>query len=289
MDTLDGPRRLTLSEMRASIGGGSSTKVRANGSTKASTPRRGRADVSVLARIASAATRARGTGHNDRGQLRFPSLQRSYAKQRHSQSGERKTYYAAVWRYLQLWGFRLLNDLQRDGYDPPSHEQLAALFEARIRERGHTWHRQDGRGVGLELGTVERLAEDAASAVLRDWSEAWIASRRAAGRTGGQRSRRGPSKATADALAALEALPDGMTHQERADALGVSLSTERRLWTRFQQQSIPDVPEDVPDPPEAAEVPEGLWRSRHADRTPAEARGRAPRRPKRRIYYPGER
>ena len=78
-----------------------------------------------------------------------------------------RSYYLDVWDYLQRWGFRLMNDLHGLGYALPTHSQLSALFEARIRERGHTWSRHDGMGTGLEWETVEKMSDDAATAALR--------------------------------------------------------------------------------------------------------------------------
>lgn len=109
-----------------------SAKVRTPVSPKASSQGEQGADDGTLARVADLANRARGKGEHDRKQLAFPRLRRTYA------DGE--SYYLDVWDYLQAWAFRTLNDLQGAGYLRPSREQLAALFAARIRERGRTWH-----------------------------------------------------------------------------------------------------------------------------------------------------
>ena len=176
-----------------------SSKVRHAVSNKASSPRRGNPepDNEVLSRTASRATRARGTGKNDRKQLRFPTLRRNYARavvdeQTREVTRQGRSYYGDVWDYLQCWGYRTLNDLLGGGFAPPTHAQLAALFEARIRERGKVWSKHDGAGVGLDLGTVETMADLAATVVLRDWSEEWIVQRRQAGRPGGRKSKRPP-------------------------------------------------------------------------------------------------
>ena len=184
--------------------------------------------------------------------MRFPPLRIVYAKQRvNAQTGEvvqkARSYYLDVWDYLQAWGFKIFNDLQGEGYDPPTHEQLAALFETRIRERGRTWNAHDGKGLGLKDETVETMADHAASAALRDWSEEWIIERREAGRKGGLNSRRGPSVVTPEALEALASLPDGLRPTQQADALGMSLSSLKRL-----RKQLP-----APDSSQVATEPEG--------------------------------
>lgn len=186
-----------------------SNKVRTAVSEKVSSPSTTREPASavVLARVASLSTKARGTGKNDRKQLRFPSIRRVYARARvDAQTGEivrkGRSYYLDVWEYLQAWGMRTLNDLQGQGFGPPDHEDLAALFEKRVRQRGRTWSSYDGRGAGLSIETVEVMVEGAATATLRDWSEEWIVGRRESGRIRGSFSKRGP-KWDADDLAIL--------------------------------------------------------------------------------------
>jgi len=252
-------RRLTLAEMQSSVGAVAqpsestgSNKVRASGSEKASSPL-GTPSDDVLRRVAKTATRARGTGRNDRKAMRFPPLRLVYAKQRvNAHTGEvvqkARSYYLDVWDYLQEWGFKIFNDLQGEGYGTPTHEQLAALFEARIRERGRTWNVYDGADLGLKDETVETMADHAASAALRDWSADWIIERRAAGRAGGLNSRRGPSVVTPEALEALAALPNGLTRPQQADALGMSLSSLKRL-----RKQLP-----APDSSQVATEPEGI-------------------------------
>ena len=186
-----------------------SDKVPPSVSDKASSPGRGNPepDHAVVSRAANRATQARGAGKDDRKQLRFPTLRRHYARALvDEQTGEvvrpARSYYLDVWTYLQHWGYRTINDLQGDGFAPPSHAQLAALFEARVRERGQTWSLHDGAGIGLDLGTVETMADLAATAALRDWSEEWISQRREAGRKGGSISRK-PATWDTDDLAVL--------------------------------------------------------------------------------------
>lgn len=204
-----------------------SEKVRASSSEKASSHL---ATGDALQRIAAEATRARGSGKNDRKSLRFPPLRRGYAN---GHDGERgPSYYGDIWDYLQAWGFRILNDLQRDDLTTTA-DDLADLFAARVREHGRTYHHYDGRGLGLDLDTVDRLADTAAAAVLRDWTHDWIASRREAGRAGGlAHGPRKPDKATEDnrrKLASLRAEHPGWTQRQLADALDVSVSTLKRI------------------------------------------------------------
>lgn len=144
--------------------------------------------------------------------------------------------------YLQAWAFRTFNDMQGDGYAPPTHEQVADLFEARVRERAKTWHPYDGRGPGLNLETVATMADKGANAALRDWSETWIAGRRTAGRKGGSLPKPPRRKWTDANLDALAALPAGLTRQQQADALGLTLATTKRLWTALRERDTPELP-----------------------------------------------
>lgn len=202
-----------------------STKVRPPLSDKASSPQGGSTRdpqaPETLARYAAEATRPRGKGEHDRKVLRFPAFRPRYAAGR--------SYYLDIWSYLQTWAFRTINDMQRDGYSPPTVEQLEALFADRIFERGRVWSEYDGKASGITSKDADQLAAEAAQAALRDWSATWIVGRREAGRKGGSASHRGPSKATPANLAALAALPPGTTARQAAVALGVSISTVARL------------------------------------------------------------
>ncbi len=206
---------------------GVSAKVLEGVSNNASIPGGRETTSRVLARYAKASARSRGSQKGDRRVLRFPSFRTKYA--------EGRSYYSDVWRYIQAWAFRTLNDLQGDHLPPPGREQLAELFEARIRDRGHTWAASPRRrrGRGLELATVHQLAQDAAEAALRDWNADWIQSRREAGKRGGKNSRgHRPALVTTDAVTELNRLlaqhPE-LTRPQQAEWLGWSESSLARV------------------------------------------------------------
>lgn len=184
-----------------------------------------------LESIALRATSARGQG---RKALRFPALRRVYSRGRiNPATGEWRggaSYGGDVWRYVVTWGFRILNDAHVTGHAMPTAADLAALFAERIHERAVVWHSCDGRGgahAGLSYDAADKLAEDAAVHVLRDWSPSWLDAQRERGRRGGQRSRRGPTWTLAD-LDALAAL-DGLTVDEQAARLGKSPASIKRM------------------------------------------------------------
>lgn len=172
-------------------------------------------DDELLARIAKLATRARGEGNKARKQLLFPPLRRVYAKERRdAQTGDitrkGKSYSYDIWKYLTTWGYRIGNDLQGIGQPLPSQEQFAELFEQRIFDRAVTYSAYDGKGAGLETDAVLQMADDAASATIRDWSPDYIQLQRERGRTGGKNSKRPPSSwddADLDVLALFAGLP----------------------------------------------------------------------------------
>lgn len=163
-----------------------------------------------------------------------------YAKNRYDSEGNvtRKgtSYKGDVWRYLAVWGFRTLNDLDGSGFACPSHDDLAALFERRMRERAKTYDTYySNRGHGISYADIETMADAAATAVLRDWSPDWIREMRARGATGGRNSKSpGPTWTDAD-LDALAAL-DGMTVSQQAVALDVSPSTIDRMRRALRQR-----------------------------------------------------
>ncbi len=156
-----------------------------------------------------------------------------YAKNRYDSEGNltRKgtSYKGDIWRYLATWGFRTLNDLDGAGYAPPSHDDLADLFERRMRERATTYDTYySNRGHGISFGDIETMADAAAASVLRDWSPNWIRKTREWGATGGRKSRPSEpaySDADLDALAALH----GQTKAQQSIALDVSQSTIDRM------------------------------------------------------------
>lgn len=202
------------------------------GSDNLSTPSVRGADSGTLQRIANAATRARGNGNARRRELRFPTLRRVYARDRiDPESGEiirrGASYYGDVWRYLQRWAYRILNDLAAEGYSSTSHHDLAALFRARLEQRAALWHPYDGRGPGLNGETIAEMADTAASAALRDWTPTYRQQQAERGRIGGSRSRRGPTW-TAEDLDALADL-DGLTVAEQAERTGKSPATIKRM------------------------------------------------------------
>lgn len=195
-------------------------------------PEERRTDEGTLWTFSSTATRARPTGRSHRKILRFPALRPAYAKNRYDPEGNltRKgsSYKGDIWRYLATWGFRTLNDLDGAGFAPPSHDDLAAMFERRVHERAKTFDTYySNRGYGISDSDVEEMAEAAAAAVLRDWSPDWIREQRERGRRGGQISKRAP-KWDDDDLDALSHL-EGQTVAQQAAHLGVSPSTVDRM------------------------------------------------------------
>lgn len=241
-------RRLTLAEMQrtpVSAYDASSkvlAPVSANGASSSPVfpPRERRTDEGTLWRFSTLATRARTAGRSRRKILRFPALRPVYAKNRYGPDGNLtrrgSSYNGDIWRYLTTWGYRTLNDLDSAGFAPPTHDDLTALFERRVRERGKTFYPlYSNRGHGISLADVETMADAAAAAVLRDWSPDWIREMTERGRTGGKNSP-GPGPLwTADDLDKLAAL-DGRTVAQQASALGVSMSTIDRMRRALRQR-----------------------------------------------------
>jgi hypothetical protein len=212
--------------------------------------------------------------------------------------GERSTF-KRVRFHLRRLARRTLNDLAKAGHPIPERsaltDALAAYVSAElsrlvyIREPGGSSLGRQGFRYLNGDGAVRRVAASAARYTLEHWSADYMAEVQRRASLGGQRSRRGPSKATADNLAALAAMHDGLTHQQRADALQVSLSTEKRLWTQYQHQRALETAGDVSEPQEAPGAPSGLWRSRHADQAPEPVTWIPAQRRYGRRIYPGER
>lgn len=228
------PRKLTLAEMQATV------SAYAASDNPVFQAEREVPSAGTLWRISALSTRARTNGRIQRTALRFPTLRRVYARERRSADGllirKGASYAGDVWRYLSRWGFRTLNDLDGAGFAPPCHDDLAALFERRVLERGKTFYPlYSNRGFGLSTATVEQMADAASTAVLRDWSPTWIREQRERGRRGGQFSKRKPTwtDADLDALAVLE----GMTVTEQARTLGVSMSTIDRMRRALRERS----------------------------------------------------
>ncbi|MBB2974469.1 hypothetical protein FHX49_000010 [Microbacterium endophyticum] len=166
--------------------------------------------------------------------MRFPPLRLVYAREkRDAATGETlhsgSSYYADVWKYLQNWGYRILNDLYLAGFAPAAHADLAWLFETRVLERATTFHPYDGKGPGLSTLLVEEMANKAATAVLRDWTPTWIARQQALGSIGGKLARRRSKTWTESDVDKLAKLGSLQTMQQKADALGRSLRTTQRM------------------------------------------------------------
>ncbi|MFD7872434.1 hypothetical protein ACFV3I_18270 [Microbacterium sp. NPDC059771] len=163
-----------------------------------------------------------------------------YAKNRYDAEGNLTrngtSYKGDIWRYLATWGFRTLNDLDGAGYAPPSHEDLADLFERRMRERAKTYDTYySNRGHGISYADIETMADAAATAVLRDWSPDWIREMRARGATGGRRSKSPGPTWTDDDLDQLASL-HGQTKAQQSIALGVSQSTIDRMRRALRER-----------------------------------------------------
>ncbi|KTS03575.1 hypothetical protein [Microbacterium testaceum] len=168
-----------------------------------------------------------------------------YAKERRDLNGfvtrKAKSYRGDVWRYLTTWGYRTLNDLDGAGYAQPSHDDLADPFERRVRERARTFYPlYSNRGHGISLADVESMADDAAAAVLQDWSPNWILKMRERGATGGRNSP-GPGPVWGDDDLDRLAAMDGLTIAQQSITLGVSMSTISRMRRALcEHASVPD-------------------------------------------------
>lgn len=193
-----------------------------------------------LQHIAMLAARARG---QSRKRMQFPTLQRTYRKAQHDASGmvvrSGGSYYASIWKYVQRWGFRIMIDLDAAKLAYPDESELADLFRTRIMNRALTFHPYDGRNAGLSTSTVDRLAEQAASAVLRDWSiqktKTYKADAARRGRVGGMKSKR--TRTWTDADLDVLALLTGLTVPQQADAMGRSASTIDRMRSDLKKRS----------------------------------------------------
>lgn len=197
----------------------------------------------VLWRTAMLSTRARTTGRHRRKVLRFPALRRMYARARRGLNGgtlrSGKSYAKDIWTYLETWGYRTLNDLDGAGHPLPTADDLADVFYARIRERGVTFYPlHSNRGHGISTVVAEKMAQDAAHAVLRDWNPEWIRRQRERGAKGGRASKRPPTwnDADLDALAQLA----GQTVKEQAAALVRSASTIDRMRRALRARETTD-------------------------------------------------
>lgn len=199
--------------------------------------------------------------------------------------------YMRVAVYLCALAWKVMNDHCLAGIEQPSPAELEHALRVYIDRNLSKFvqERDDPTAARppfhrfryVETEQADRLAQSLATSLLRDWTPDWIKERQLRGGIGGRHSKRGPSKATAANLAALAALPEGMTHAQRADALGVSLGTERRLWGQLCER--PQEPSQ--EPVETTGAPEwwGGWEdAKRPDIMPAQPRWRRP-------IYPGER
>lgn len=233
-------RRLTFDELKALEHASSSVspKVLAHVSPKLSIQRI-QVEQSVLELVAKLATRANTA--KKRKALAFPSLRRYYAKERKNlESGEiiRKgaSYYGDIWKYLQSWAFRLMNDLQGRDLPLPDHAQLEDLFRSRIMERAVVLDLFEKGRPGLTPDTVEHLVEQAALAALRDFDRLYIKKQSERGTLA--RGKPKPSRRTwTEADLEVLALLDGMPPREQLELLnrGRARPFSRAAYYRLRQ------------------------------------------------------
>ena len=178
-----------------------------------------------LAEVVNEARQARG----ERKQLRAPTPP--------PRAGQRPLFARMNW-HLRRVARRALDEWFVHGHDAPAVDDLAAALAAYVwTEHGDLIHyREPGaeplgrRGPRWLAGddAVRRVAMSAASYALRKWNPLRVMKHRLASAAGGMKSRRGPSKATAERFAALAKLmadEPRLTRQQQAERLGVSLST----------------------------------------------------------------
>lgn len=154
-------------------------------------------------------------------------------------------------RLVHSWcirhGLRALGDLQ-------AAEQLNALPAAAVlaswlvgealARGGHHFvpNSQRRRSFrGATYAELERLAWDAATWLVENYDRRRLDAAVAGGRKGGQKSKRKPSWTDAD-LDQLAQL-DGMSQNEKSQALGVSVSTLYRMGRALAARSAPEAPE----------------------------------------------
>lgn len=89
----------------------------------------------------------------------------------------------------------------------------------------------------IETEQADYLAASLTTSLLRDWTPDWIEERVRRGRAGGlAHGPRKATKATPAALARLAALPESLTRQQQADALGLTLATVKRLGAQLRER-----------------------------------------------------
>jgi len=111
--------------------------------------------------------------------LAFPKLTLRYS------SKFAPTYYAAVEKFLETWEVRLLNDVYKAGFEPPTEEQLEGLFDSHVRRNV-----VPGARYGLSEGSILHLCAKRAQRALLGWTPDYIQRMVEAGRHGGARSKR---------------------------------------------------------------------------------------------------
>ncbi|TFD61196.1 helix-turn-helix domain-containing protein [Cryobacterium sp. Hh7] len=143
-----------------------------------------------------------------------------------------------IYRYLLREGLKELNSRFHSeiGHEIPSLEDLSTQFLEIIHEKGskHIHPDLDTDGLedptGITYSNAERIANNAALAVLDYWDESYIPKKRAEGRKGGLTSKR-PPKYTQDDLHRTQ----GLSKAQAALLLGCSESTISNL--RRQQNA----------------------------------------------------
>lgn len=186
--------------------------------------------VSVLVQ----ARRARG----NRKRLRNPAMPRKRGD---------ASMFKRVRFHLRKLARRALNDLHKVGHPVPKRSALTEALSTYvyselqqlilIRAPGEPKPGKYDRWKMLNGDdAVSRVAASAARYTLRKWDSDFIEEMQRRGAKGGRNSKRGPSKATADNIAALAALPYGTTIKQAATALGVSESTIKRMYKNNREQ-----------------------------------------------------
>lgn len=162
----------------------------------------------------------------------------AYAKRK---QGKALKTYSRLASCLRAVAVRALWDLTADGRFAPDHAQLANVLEGFAWENyRHVIHVQeygeprDGGARGWSFTDedgVTSAARQAAEEALGtlSWSPEGRAELKRREQVGGAKSRRGPTKATAENLARLIALPDGMTVKQQAKRLHLKEATVKRL------------------------------------------------------------
>lgn len=194
--------------------------------------------LAVLTRYARSALLQRGRGKKSRLQLDFPELKITYPRGRiDPTTGERRqrgSYSRDIWLFLETWGFRTLNDLDRDNITPPPRDLLVELLEEHVMHHAETHNQYDGHGVrgSLDIDGIHKTARKAAEHVLRDWTPDYRREHAERSAKGGRNGHRGTTKNTDANYARFLRLPRGLTREQQAKRLKVSTGTIDRLRAR---------------------------------------------------------